>query len=146
MYETLGIKGYVPTPLSEVDQLLADEFVPAADGEVKGDSISPIGRALRVDAVMIGALQRFGNKEGSVTEDEVEATFMLFETQTGDLLWEYHGHESTYDPYPFSPEALGAKLGEAMMKRPHQYVVAAYFGRLITVLPNGAESDYEGTH
>ncbi len=71
---------------------------------------------------------------------------MLFETQTGDLLWEYHGHESTKDPSPFSPEALGYKLGEAMMKRPHQYVVGKYFGKLRAEMPNGAESDYEGTH
>ena len=146
MYERLEIKGYAPTPLSDVDQLLADEFVPAADGEITRESISPIGRALAVDAVMIGALQRFGNKEGSVTEDEVEATFMLYETQTGDLLWEYHGHESSKDPTPWSPEAIGAKLGEAMMKTPHSYVVARYFQKLVAEMPNGAESDYEGRH
>ncbi len=146
MHKNLKKKGYISTRLSEVDQLLSDQFGILAGGEVTRDRIAPIGKALGVDAVITGTVLKFGNKNRSIiTEEEVEATFSLHETQTGNILWEYHGYASRgASLFPLSPESLGYALAESMLGAPRQRLVYEFYEKLLTEMPNGAESQYEG--
>lgn len=138
MQRHLKEKGYVGTPLSDVDQLLSDQF----PGEVITDSIQPIGKALGVHAVITGTLHQLGL--GSFHEEELEASFAIHETQTGKIIWQYHDSIFRTNIAPFGPDALGRALAEAIMGTPHQELVYDFYRRLLKEMPNGAESsEYE---
>lgn len=140
MQNNLKKKGYVGTSLSDVDQLLSDQF----PGEVTTDSIQPIGKALGVDAVITGTLQQFGLRLGLPSEEELEASFAIHETQTGKIIWQYHDSIFRTNIAPFGPESLIKGLTQSLMGAPHQELVYDFYKRLLKEMPNGAESsEYE---
>ena len=140
MQKNLKKKGYVGTSLSDVDQLLSDQF----PGGPTTDSIQPIGRALGVDAVITGTLQQFGLRLGLPSEEKLDASFAIHETQTGKVIWQYHDSIFRVNIAPWGPESLGRGLAEGIMGAPHQGLVYDFYRRLLKEMPNGAESsEYE---
>ncbi len=95
MWQNLERKGYVALPLDATDLLLAEQFGLSLGGQITEAVIPEIGRALEVDAVLTGTLQHFGIRLSSHAEEEVEATFALYETSTGKKLWEAHKRTRT---------------------------------------------------
>ncbi len=138
MQRNLKNKGYVGIPLSDVDQLLTKQFGISHGGEVSESIISDIGKALKVDAVITGIVQKFGVSFGyPFSRNEVKATFNLYETGTGNRLWNYQGY--AFGGFlPFS--SIGEKLAETVMGRPLQAEVRELYNDLLTKMPNGAES------
>lgn len=139
MQENLKEKGYVGTPLSDVDQLLADHFGISHGGEISESIISDIGKVLKVDAVITGTVQKFGVSWSGFPTNEVKATFALYETGTGTKLWKYDGYASNLLPL-FSAEALGRQLGAYSAGRPLPNEVSIFYEKLLAEMPNGAES------
>ena len=148
--ENLGRKGYVARPLSEVDQLLSDRFGISLGGQITDDLIPEIGKALEVDAVIRGTVQKFGTV---LIHDEVEATFALYETRAGNKLWEYHGHAqresefsqlARHDPLIAASVMLGGALIERGLGKPLYRVVHQFFAKLLAQMPNGVEPSQRG--
>jgi len=118
--EKIVRKGYSPRPLSEVDQILSDQFGISLGGQIDDSAIPEIGLALGVDAVMTGVVHRFGIAVSDLDDldpnGEVEGTLRLFDTATGKQIWEGH-KKSQWDrgahPLPGDQKAvysLGADL------------------------------------
>jgi hypothetical protein len=60
MHKNLERKGYIGIPLSQVDEVLANQFPDLSGRQITMARIPAIGKALRVDAVMTGTVQKFG--------------------------------------------------------------------------------------
>ena len=136
MQRNLKQKGYLGKSLSDVDRLLSEQF----PGEVSTDRIQRIGNALGVDAVITGTLQRFGLKLGLPSEEYLEASFAIHETQTGKLIWQYHDSYSQFNLTPLGQEFIGGLL----TGMPHATLVRNFCQKLLKEMPNGAEStEYE---
>jgi len=100
MQEKIGRRGYRPRPLSEVDQILSDQFGISLGGQIADPMLPEIGLALGVDTVMTGTVHRFGigvtDRDPLDPKGEVEGTFRLHDTASGEQLWEGH-KESRWD-------------------------------------------------
>jgi hypothetical protein len=138
MYKNLGRKGYVALPLSEVDLRLSDQLGISLGGQITEDRIPAIGKALGVDAVITGTVQKFGTI--LALYNEVEATFSLYETHTGNKLWAYHGYArlntelTSRQGTPIVAELIFRGLG-----KPLAPVVGEFYRELLARMPNGAE-------
>jgi TolB-like protein len=50
--------------------------------------IQSIGKALKVQAVILGAVEKFGeNREGNISAPEVTITLMMADTSSGSVVW-----------------------------------------------------------
>lgn len=144
MCKTLNRKGYTCLPMSDMDKTLAERFGSQVKSATSSLELKEIGEELGVDAVMTGALLKFGNKKGSLTEADVSARFRLYESTSGRPIWDWEGTTSRANLVPFSPENLGAKFAEWLMDSPHQRLVLEFFDDVMKELPNGAgSSEYE---
>ena len=79
LHKNLDRKGYVALPLFQIDQLLANQFGISLGGQITEDLIPAIGKVVQADAVMTGAVLRYGAI--------VEVMLNLYETRTGAKLW-----------------------------------------------------------
>ncbi len=145
MYENLGRKGYVATPVVDVDRTLSDQLGISLGGQVAEADIRHIGETLGVDAVLTGTLQKFGTV--LAVYSEVEATFAMYETRSGSKIWEYHGYvkqDTALAQQHQNAVTLSADLLASMIQRgrgkPLQSVVDEYYRKLFAQMPNGAET------
>ena len=141
MHNNLGRKGYVGTPLSEVDQLLSDRLGISLGGQITEDRIPEIGKTLGVDAVITGTVQKFGTV--LALYNEVEATFSIYEAQTGKKLWDYHGYARLNTELTSRQgERASPMLAELLFRglgKPLAPVVQEFYRGLFARMPNGAE-------
>lgn len=143
MQAHLKDKGYVATPLEEVDRTLADQLGISLGGQVTEELIPKVGTTLGVDAVLTGTVRKFGTVLGLYSE--VEATFAMYETGGGRKIWEYHDH-TRQDTALSQRDANSVTLTAAVMAsliqrgsgKPLQSVVAQYYRRLLARMPTGA--------
>lgn len=149
MHENLGRKGYAAPPLADVDRALSDQLGISLGGQVSENLITKIGQTLGVDAVLTGTLQKFGTV--LTLYSEVEATFVMYETSTGNKIWEYHGYErqdTAVAQRNSNAVSLTAALVGSVVQRgrgkPLQPVVRAYYRKLLSEMPTGAEAPQGG--
>ena len=149
MHDHLERKGYAAPPLADVDRALSDQLGISLGGQVSEDLIPQIGQALGVDAVLTGTLQKFGTVVALYSE--VEATFVMYETGTGKKLWEYHGYarqDTALAQHNANSVSLTAALVGSLIQRgygkPLQPVVHAYYRKLLSEMPTGAEAPQAG--
>lgn len=149
MHDNLERKGYVAPPLADVDRALSDQLGISLGGQVSEDLIPKIGRALEVDAVLTGTLQKFGTVLALYSE--VEATFVMYETGTGKTIWEYHGYarqDTAVAQHNSNAVSLTAALVGSVVQRgrgkPLQPVVREYYRKLLSEMPTGAEAPQAG--
>ena len=152
MQEKIGRKGYLPRPLSDVDQILSDQLGISLGGQISDSMLPEIGLALGVDTVMTGTVHRFGI---GVTENhhldsggEVEGTLRLHDTATGKQIWEGHKKSRWDGVIPRSSEhystadRVGAdfllNLAFTALGRPLLPVVATFCDELIAEMPRRA--------
>jgi hypothetical protein len=151
LHENLGRKGYVAPPLAEVDQILSDRLGISLGGQISESTIQEIGKTLEVDAVITGTLQKFGTVLALYSE--VEATFVMYETRTGNKIWEYHGYakqDTALAHHDQNALTLSAALVGSVVQRgrgkPLQSVVREYYRKLLWDMPNGAEAPQPGSY
>jgi hypothetical protein len=128
LHRNLDRKGYVALPLSNVDQLLSDQFGVSLGGQITDDLIPALGKALEVDAVITGTVLAYGR----LGPKEIEAKVALYETRTGRKLWDHYGYGHT-------------EIRTSVDARGHTQVIVTknpideFFGTLFAKMPNGAE-------
>ncbi|MBI3606954.1 MAG: DUF799 family lipoprotein [Nitrospirae bacterium] len=151
MHNNLRRKGYVATPLPDVDRILSDQLGISLGGQVTEADIRHIGETLGVDAVLTGTLQKFGTVLALYSE--VEATFAMYETRSGSKIWAYHGYakqDTALAQHNQNAVTLSADLVASMIQRgrgkPLQSVVQEYYRRLFDKMPNGSESPERGAY
>jgi hypothetical protein len=136
-------KGYVATPLEEVDRTLADQLGISLGGQVSEELIPRVGTTLGVDAVLTGTLQKFATVLALYSE--VEATFVMYESASGRKIWEYHDYvkqDTALSHRDANSVTLTAAVIASLMERgagkPLQSVVAQFYRRLLNQMPTGA--------
>lgn len=71
----------------EVTRLLRESKIKSL-GSIKTAEVQDLGKALEVDAVMMGSVEAFGIGRGvSVTYPEVTINLRLLETSSGNIIW-----------------------------------------------------------
>lgn len=143
MQKHLGDKGYVARSLNEVDHALAEQFGISLGGQLTEELIPRIGKALEVDAILTGTVQKFGTV--LAISSEVEATFVMYETATGRKIWEYHDsvkQDTALAHHNATSVTLTAAAIASLIERgagkPLQSVVGEYYRRLLRRMPTGA--------
>lgn len=139
----LADKGYVATPLEEVDRALADQLGISLGGQVAEEMIPQVGATLGVDAVLTGTVQKFGTVLALYSE--VEATFVMYESASGRKIWEYHDHvkqDTALSQHDANSVTLTAAVIATLIERgagkPLQSVVAQFYRKLLNQMPTGA--------
>jgi TolB-like protein len=71
------------------ESIAAVENLRVKPGEpLNAGQIQTIGKALKVQAVIIGAVEKFGeNREGNISAPEVTITLMMADTSSGSVIW-----------------------------------------------------------
>ena len=71
------------------DAIAAIETLKLKPGQpLSADQIKAVGKALKVQAVVLGAVNKFGEvKEGNVSAPEVAITLMMADTGSGTIIW-----------------------------------------------------------
>ena len=55
---------------------------------LSADQIKTLGKALKVQAVILGAVEQYGEvRDGSITAPEVSITLMMADTGSGSIIW-----------------------------------------------------------
>ncbi len=71
------------------DAIAAIETLKLKPGQpLSADQIKAVGKALKVQAVVLGAVNKFGEvREGNVSAPEVAITLMMADTSSGSIIW-----------------------------------------------------------
>ena len=71
------------------DAIAAIETLKLKPGQpLSADKIKAVGQALKVQAVVLGAVNKFGEvREGNVSAPEVAITLMMADTSSGTIIW-----------------------------------------------------------
>jgi hypothetical protein len=71
------------------DAIAAIETLKLKPGQpLSADKIKAVGQALKVQAVVLGAVNKFGEvREGNVSAPEVAITLMMADTGSGTIIW-----------------------------------------------------------
>ena len=71
------------------DAIAAIETLKLKPGQpLSADQIKAVGKALKVQAVVLGAVNKFGEvREGNVSAPEVAITLMMADTSSGTIIW-----------------------------------------------------------
>jgi TolB-like protein len=57
-------------------------------GPLNAGQIQAIGKSLKVQAVIIGAVEKYGeNRQGNISSPEVTITLMMADTSSGSVIW-----------------------------------------------------------
>ncbi|MFZ2540496.1 MAG: GNA1162 family protein [Gallionella sp.] len=145
MVALLKFKGYVPMPIEQIDQQLANLFGISMGGQVTEPELPKIAAGLGVDAIMVGTLKTFSAV--LLSYNEVSASFALYTEPTWQRVWSFDGTANA----PFSPmrhESLGNQLIGGLISnvfdrtagKPMQGAVSEYYRKLQHTLPSGWES------
>ncbi|MFZ3138936.1 MAG: hypothetical protein WA126_16265 [Thermodesulfovibrionales bacterium] len=91
------------------------------------DQIKAIGKALKVQAVIIGAVSKYGEiREGNVSAPEVSITLMMADTGSGSIIWSV---TKTRGGAGFWARHFGARadtMSEAMLKVVREAIKTLY--------------------
>jgi TolB-like protein len=71
------------------DAIAAIENLKVKPGQpLNAEQIKAVGKALKVQAVILGAVNKFGEvREGNVSASEVAITLMMADTSSGSIIW-----------------------------------------------------------
>jgi hypothetical protein len=91
MHKNLRDKAYIPLDRDQIDQTLSNQLGISLGDQITEDLIPKIGKALGVDAVVSGVVNRFSPLAEVFNKwSGLEASFTIYESITGRKLWEYH--------------------------------------------------------
>jgi hypothetical protein len=100
----------------EVTRLLKESKINSL-GSIKTAEVQDIGKALGVDAVMMGSVESFGIGKGvSVTYPEVTIILRLVETSSGNVIWSIRNTSGGADFWTRHLGSEGLSLSEAAEK------------------------------
>jgi TolB-like protein len=97
----------------EVTRLLRESKIKSL-GSIKTAEVQDLGKALGVDAVMMGSVEAFGIGKGvSVTYPEVTINLRLIETSSGNIVWSMRNTSGGADFWTRHLGSEGMSLSEA---------------------------------
>jgi len=100
----------------EVARLLRESKIKSL-GSMKTSEVQDIGKALEVDALMMGSVEAFGIGRGvSVTYPEVTINLRLIETSSGHIIWSMRNTSGGADFWSRHLGSEGMSLSEAAGK------------------------------
>ena len=148
IHQNLERKGYVALPLDETDHALSEKFGISLGGQITEEIIPAIGKTLGVDALITGTVQKFGAVLALSAEEEVEGTFVLYETATGKKIWDFHKriHKRIRTGQESADFLGGLAFGFLlnMAGKPLFPAVQEFVEEFLVKMPNGAEMPRKG--